>query len=69
MSLKKQALQGFIWTYVEQSGGQIINFFVNILLTSCSDDPKKIKHGLSEGIIEYKTLSLDCQSPFSSMCI
>lgn len=32
MSLKKQALQGFIWTYVEQSGGQIINFFVNILL-------------------------------------
>ena len=32
MSLKKQALQGFIWTYVEQSGGQIINFFVNIML-------------------------------------
>jgi O-antigen/teichoic acid export membrane protein len=32
MSLKQQALQGFIWTYAEQSGGQIINFFVNILL-------------------------------------
>lgn len=32
MSLKKQALEGFIWTYAEQSGGQIINFFVNIIL-------------------------------------
>jgi O-antigen/teichoic acid export membrane protein len=32
MSLKKLALKGFIWTYLEQSGGQIINFFVNILL-------------------------------------
>jgi len=32
MSLKKLALRGFIWTYLEQSGGQIINFFVNILL-------------------------------------
>lgn len=32
MSLKKQALHGFIWTYIEQSGGQIINFFVNLLL-------------------------------------
>ncbi|TRX37066.1 lipopolysaccharide biosynthesis protein [Flavobacterium restrictum] len=32
MSLKKQALHGFIWTYAEQSGGQIINFFVNIIL-------------------------------------
>ncbi|WP_310558779.1 lipopolysaccharide biosynthesis protein [Flavobacterium sp.] len=32
MSLKKEALRGFIWTYAEQSGGQIINFFVNILL-------------------------------------
>lgn len=32
MSLKQQALQGFIWTYAEQSGGQIINFFVNIIL-------------------------------------
>jgi len=32
MSLKKQALKGFIWTFAEQSGGQIINFFVNIIL-------------------------------------
>lgn len=32
MSLKKLALKGFIWTYAEQSGGQIINFFVNIIL-------------------------------------
>lgn len=32
MSLKKQTLNGFIWTYAEQSGGQIINFFVNIIL-------------------------------------
>ena len=32
MSLKQKALSGFIWTYAEQSGGQIINFFVNILL-------------------------------------
>ncbi len=32
MSLKKQALNGFIWTYAEQSLGQIINFFVNIIL-------------------------------------
>lgn len=32
MSLKKQALKGFIWTFAEQSGGQIVNFFVNIIL-------------------------------------
>ena len=29
MSLKQQAFKGFIWTYAEQSGGQIINFFSN----------------------------------------
>ncbi|UOK43752.1 MULTISPECIES: lipopolysaccharide biosynthesis protein [Flavobacterium] len=33
MSLKKQALYGFIWTYTEQFSGQIINFLVNIILT------------------------------------
>ena len=32
MSLKKIALKGILWTYAEQSGGQIINFFVNIIL-------------------------------------
>ncbi|MFV5701773.1 lipopolysaccharide biosynthesis protein [Flavobacterium sp. XS2P12] len=32
MSLKQQALNGYIWTYAEQFGGQIINFFVNIIL-------------------------------------
>jgi O-antigen/teichoic acid export membrane protein len=32
MSLKQQAFKGFIWTYAEQSGGQIINFFVNLIL-------------------------------------
>ncbi|ESU22153.1 hypothetical protein FEDK69T_21290 [Flavobacterium enshiense DK69] len=33
MSLKKQAVYGFIWTYTEQFSGQIINFLVNIVLT------------------------------------
>lgn len=32
MSLKKQALSGVIWTFVEMFGGQFINFFVNIIL-------------------------------------
>lgn len=32
MSLKKQAFSGMIWTFVEMFGGQIINFFVNIIL-------------------------------------
>jgi teichuronic acid exporter len=32
MLLKKQIIVGFFWSYIEQSGGQIINFFVNILL-------------------------------------
>lgn len=32
MSLKKQAFSGMIWTFIEMFGGQIINFFVNIIL-------------------------------------
>jgi len=32
VSLKKQAFSGMIWTFVEMFGGQLINFFVNIIL-------------------------------------
>lgn len=32
MSLKKQALSGIMWTFIEMFGGQLINFFVNIIL-------------------------------------
>jgi O-antigen/teichoic acid export membrane protein len=32
MSLKKLVLNGIIWSFIEQSGGQIINFFVNVIL-------------------------------------
>jgi O-antigen/teichoic acid export membrane protein len=32
MSLKKVALNGFLWAFIEQTGGQIVNFLVNIIL-------------------------------------
>ena len=32
MSLKKFVRNGLIWSFAEQSLGQIINFFVNIIL-------------------------------------
>lgn len=32
MSLKKQTFSGIIWTFTEMFGGQLINFFVNMIL-------------------------------------